>query len=158
MADKIKVLLVDDDEDDFIITRDIMNDIPGRNYLLDWTSSFREALHLIKEGNHDVYLVDYRLGAHNGLELITTAVEEGASAPFILLTGQSDRETDEKAMHAGALDYLVKGTFNPFDLERSIRYSIEHAQSLAEIQKLNSELEERVEERTQELAEAMKKL
>ncbi|WP_161891016.1 hybrid sensor histidine kinase/response regulator [Pontibacter russatus] len=158
MADKIKVLLVDDDEDDFIITRDIMNDIPGRNYLLDWTSSFREALRLIKEGNHDVYLVDYRLGAHNGLELITTAVEEGASAPFILLTGQSDRETDEKAMHAGALDYLVKGTFNPFDLERSIRYSIEHAQSLAEIQKLNSELEERVEERTQELAEAIKKL
>ncbi|GAA4436748.1 hypothetical protein GCM10023188_30170 [Pontibacter saemangeumensis] len=158
MADKIKVLLIDDDEDDFIITRDIMNDIPGRNYLLDWTSSFGEALRLIKQGIYDVYLVDYRLGAHNGLELIMTAVKERAIAPFILLTGQSDRETDEQAMHAGALDYLVKGTFNPFDLERSIRYSIEHAKSLAEIQKLNGELEQRVEERTQELAEAIKKL
>ncbi|WP_224998493.1 hybrid sensor histidine kinase/response regulator [Cesiribacter sp. SM1] len=158
MAEKIRVLLIDDDEDDFIITREIINDIPGRNYLLDWTSSFNEALSLIRQQQHDVYLVDYRLGAHDGLELITQAIEEGSTAPFILLTGQSDRETDEKAMRIGALDYLVKGTINPFELERSIRYSIEHAKSLAEIQKLNTELEQRVELRTQELAEAIRKL
>ena len=158
MPHKIKVLLVDDDEDDFIITRDIMDDIPGRNYILDWSSSFTDALEQIKQDKHDIYLVDYHLGAHNGLELITKAVEEGSMAPFILLTGQSDLETDEKAMRAGALDYLVKGTFNPFDLERAIRYSIEHAKSLAEIQKLNTDLENRVQERTQELAEAIRKL
>jgi signal transduction histidine kinase len=158
MPDKVSVLLVDDDEDDFIITRDIIDDIPGRNYKLEWTSSFSEALKMVREERHDVYLVDFRLGAHDGLELITTAVKEGYTAPFILLTGQSDRETDEKAMRAGALDYLVKGTFNPYDLERSIRYSREHAKSLAEIQKLNADLERRVEERTQELAEAIRKL
>ncbi len=150
--------MVDDDEDDYIITRDIIEDIQGRSYHLDWTSSFTEALDIIKEQRHDVYLVDFFLGAENGLNLITQAVSGGSTAPFILLTGQTDRETDEKAMRAGALDYLVKGTFNPFDLERSIRYSIEHAKSLNEIQKLNSELEQRVEERTQELAEAIHKL
>ncbi|WP_276496297.1 hybrid sensor histidine kinase/response regulator [Pontibacter litorisediminis] len=155
---KIRVLLVDDDEDDYIITRDIMDDIPGRNYKLQWSSSFEEALELIRQNAHDVYLVDFYLGAHNGLELISKAVEEGTKAPFILLTGQSDLETDERAMRVGAMDYLVKGTFNPFDLERSIRYSIEHAKSLTEIQKLNAELEQRVEERTQELAEAIRKL
>jgi signal transduction histidine kinase len=158
MPDKVRVLLVDDDEDDFIITRDIIDDIPGRNYRLEWTASFSKALQMVREERHDVYLVDFRLGAHDGLELITTAVKEGYTAPFILLTGQSDRETDEKAMRAGALDYLVKGTFNPYDLERSIRYSREHAKSLAEIQKLNTDLERRVEERTQELAEAIRKL
>ncbi len=68
MADKIKILLIDDDEDDFIITRDIIDDIPGRNYLLDWTASFEEALGLIQQNRHDVFLVDYRLGAHDGLE------------------------------------------------------------------------------------------
>ncbi|OKL40419.1 hybrid sensor histidine kinase/response regulator [Pontibacter flavimaris] len=158
MPDNIKVLLVDDDEDDYIITRDIMDDIPGRNFSLDWSSSFGEALELIRQDKYDVYLVDYYLGAHDGLELITKAVEEGAKAPFILLTGQSDRQTDERAMKVGAMDYLVKGTFNPFDLERSIRYSLEHAKSLGEIHKLNSQLEQRVEERTQELAEAITKL
>ncbi|MDX5421564.1 MAG: response regulator [Hymenobacteraceae bacterium] len=158
MPDKIRVLLIDDDEDDFIITRDIMDDIPGRNYSLEWASSFNQALEIINERRHDVYLVDFRLGAHDGLELITRSVNEGVTAPFILLTGQSDRETDEKAMRAGAQDYLVKGTFNPYDLERSIRYSIEHAKSLGEIQKLNAELEQRVVERTQELGEAVRKL
>lgn len=135
-----------------------MDDIPGRNYLLEWAPSFNEAIGIIREQRHHVYLVDFRLGAHDGLELITQAVNEGIAAPFILLTGQSDRETDEKAMRAGAQDYLVKGTFNPYDLERSIRYSIEHAKSLAEIQKLNTELEQRVEERTQELAAAIQNL
>ncbi|MDX5435795.1 MAG: hybrid sensor histidine kinase/response regulator [Pontibacter sp.] len=158
MSDKIRVLLIDDDEDDYIITRDIMDEIPGRNYVLEWASSFSDALELIRQEKHDVYLVDYYLGAHDGLELIARAVEEGTRAPFILLTGQSDRDTDERAMRVGAMDYLIKGTLNPYDLERSIRYSIEHAKSLAEIQKLNAELEERVEARTQELAEAIKKL
>ena len=102
MPDKIRVLLVDDDEDDFIITRDIIHDIPGRQYyLLDWTASFNEALQTHQQKQHDVYLVDFRLGAHDGLELITTAVEEGYIAPFILLTGQSDRETDERPCGPG---------------------------------------------------------
>lgn len=158
MQDKIRILLIDDDEDDYIITRDIIDDIPGRNYLLEWTGSFTEALRLIEEKRHDVYLVDYRLGAHDGLELIKEAVKSGSAAPFILLTGQSDRETDEKAMRAGALDYIVKGTISPNELERSIRYSIEHAKSLAVIQRLNTELEQRVKERTQELGTAIRKL
>ncbi|MBF9254119.1 response regulator [Pontibacter sp. 172403-2] len=158
MQDKIRILLVDDDEDDYIITRDIIEDIPGRHYLLEWAGSFREALAQIEQKRHDVYLVDYRLGAHDGLELIQEAVKKGSMAPFILLTGQSDRETDEKAMRAGALDYIVKGTISPNELERSIRYSIEHAKSLAVIQRLNTELEQRVKERTQELGAAIRKL
>jgi signal transduction histidine kinase len=158
MHDKIRILLVDDDEDDFIITQDIIQEIPGRHYQLDWASSFQEALGIINQRKHNIYLVDYRLGAHDGLELITQAIQNGAEEPFILLTGQSDRETDEKAMRIGASDYLVKGTFNQYDLERSIRYSIEHGKNLAEIRKLNTELEERVAERTRELGEAIQKL
>ena len=158
MPEKIKVLLIDDDEDDYIITRDIISDISGTQYQLDWTGTFKEALQLIEEHKHDVYLVDYRLGANDGLELIEQAIRSGIVAPFILLTGQSDRETDEKAMRIGAADYLVKGTFTSFELERSVRYSMEHAKNLAEIQKLNSELEQRVQVRTQELAEAVIKL
>ncbi|WP_187261893.1 hybrid sensor histidine kinase/response regulator [Pontibacter beigongshangensis] len=158
MPDKIRILLVDDDEDDYIITRDIIHDIPERHYLLEWTSSFQEALELISQERHHIYLVDYRLGAHDGLELIKEAVKAGSAGPFILLTGQSDRETDEKAMRAGALDYLVKGKISPNELERSIRYSIEHAKSLAVIQRLNTELEQRVKDRTQELAKVIQKL
>jgi signal transduction histidine kinase len=158
MPDKTRVLLVDDDEDDYIITQDIVNEIQGRVHLLEWTNSFEKAIEIIQECRHNVILVDYHLGARNGLELIREAISMECKTPFILLTGQSDREVDEMAMRAGALDYLVKSKLNPYDLERSIRYSIEHAKSLNEIQKLNAELEQRVQERTQELNEAIRQL
>src|SRR4051794_9393153 len=116
---EVKILLIDDDEEDFIITRDLIEDIPNRKYHITWISSFDEALKSINSKSHDVYLIDYRLGARTGLELITEAIKVGCSSPLILLTGRGDMEIDEKAMKAGAADYLVKGNFNPLQLERS---------------------------------------
>lgn len=154
----IHILLVDDDEEDFLLTRDTLEDIPHKQYLLEWIPDYAEAQAAIRKNLHDVYLVDYRIGVRSGLELIAEAVRSGSTRPLILLTGQGDVETDEQALKAGAADYLVKGTFRPSDLERSIRYSIEHARHLDEIRKLNVELEKRVEQRTQALASALKKL
>ncbi|MBX2842980.1 MAG: response regulator [Flammeovirgaceae bacterium] len=154
----IKVLLIDDDEDDFLITRDFLDDIPNKDYILEWVSEYKNAMLQIQKENHDVYLVDYHLGEKNGLQIIQESVAKGVSSPFILLTGQGDSETDDRALKAGAVDYLVKGSFSKFDLERSIRYSIEHSKNLRQIQHLNVALEKRVEERTNELANTVKKL
>lgn len=154
----IKVLLVDDDEEDYILTRDVIEDIPHKKYQLDWVSTYEEAMKSVKQNRHDVYLVDYRLGAHTGLEVISEAIGSGCYKPLILLTGQGDVEIDEKATRAGAADYLIKGNINPYQLERSIRYSIRDARNLEEIRKLNVELEKRVEQRTQELKKAVKDL
>jgi signal transduction histidine kinase len=158
MPDDIKILLVDDDEEDFIITRDIINEVRHRKFRMEWIANYAQAEKIILEQRHDVYLIDYRLGAENGLDLIKKAILDGCRAPLILLTGQGDIETDEMAMKAGAADYLLKGRMNPNDLERSIRYSIQNAKNIQEIQKLNIELEERVQRRTSELFEAIKKL
>lgn len=122
---QLKILLVDDDEDDFIITRDLLSDIKGQKYVIEWISTFEDALSAVSKKEHDVYLIDYRLDAHNGLELLRWAFNEGISAPFILLTGQGDREVDLEAMRAGAVDYLVKEHLESVLLERSIRYAIE---------------------------------
>jgi len=154
----IKVLLVDDDEDDFFITKEIIEDIPNRRYTLEWEPNSEQALSIISDNQHHIYLVDFHLGAINGLELIKKAITAGNNAPFILLTGQGDVEIDEQALQIGATDYLVKGTFSPFELDRSIRYSIEHKKNLIKIQQLNQELEQRVEERTLELASSIQKL
>lgn len=158
MQETIKILLIDDDEEDYILTKEIIQDIPIRQYKLDWVSNYQDALSAIMRKEHNVYLVDYHLGAQNGLELIKEAISKGCEAPLILLTGQGDLEVDEKAMRAGAADYLVKGTISPYQLERTIRYSIQDAKNIYEIKKLNLELEKRVEARTHELEEANKEL
>src|SRR5207237_7264187 len=76
-------------------------------------------------------LVDYRLGAQNGIDFLRAALEQGCQAPIILLTGQGEREIDLEAMKAGAADYLVKGGLNSGLLERSIRYAIERKRAAA---------------------------
>ncbi|MEM1136832.1 MAG: ATP-binding protein [Bacteroidota bacterium] len=153
-----KILLIDDDEDDYIITKEIVEEIKFRKYIIKWVDNYEQAIIEISKNIYDVYLVDYRLGAKDGLQIIRESVEMGVNAPFILLTGQGDIETDERAMKAGAFDYLVKGSFSAFELDRSIRYSIEHVSNINQIQQLNVELEKRVEERTAALAETVNEL
>lgn len=147
----IRVMLVDDDEDDYILTRDLMAEIPDFTFELDWVSDVDAALEAMCAGKRDLYLVDYRLGRLDGLDLVREAIAQGCSAPIILLTGMSDRTVDLDAMRAGAADFLEKGGLNSVLLERSIRYSLQekrHAESL----------ERRVRERTAELALANKAL
>ena len=120
-----RLLLVEDDEDDYLITNDLLSDIYGADFKLDWVRTEEDALSAISKGEHDVYLVDYRLGKTNGLDLVQQVSETWSTAPFILLTGQNSRELDIEAMRAGASDYLVKDDLTAPLLDRAIRYAIE---------------------------------
>src|SRR4029078_4558715 len=79
---------------------------------------------------HDLYLIDYRLGQHDGLELLRHARASRVTAPLILLTGQDDGDIDLAAMKEGAADYLVEGQIDAAALERSIRYALEQNRTL----------------------------
>lgn len=127
----VKVLLVDDDEDDFVVTRDLLMDSDRGAFNLTWKSNYEDALAAMQAQRFEVCLVDYRLGKQTGLELLSAARLQGVTAPIILLTGQGDREVDFKAMKAGAADYLVKSQLTSSLLERSIRYAIKDGQTLA---------------------------
>ena len=126
----VRLLLVEDDEDDYVLTRALLADARRTTFELDWISSFEEALEALACGSYDVCLIDYRLGENDGLELLRHARQAGFMAPLILLTGQGDGEIDLAAMRAGAADYLVKGTIDAALLERSIRYSLEQSRTL----------------------------
>ncbi|MBW4670248.1 MAG: response regulator [Cyanomargarita calcarea GSE-NOS-MK-12-04C] len=129
----IRVLLVDDDEDDYILTRDWFGEFQVTGCELEWVDNFQAAREAIALSKHDIYLVDYRLGEHNGLELLREALNKGYLAPIILLTGLGDRDIDIEAMKAGAADYLEKSQLNAPLLERSIRYAIERKQTQQKI-------------------------
>lgn len=123
-----RILLIDDDEDDFIVLRDHLREARTRHIDLVWASSLDEGREKSKAGDFSVYLIDYRLGAQTGLQLMQEFQARGDRTPVILLTGYGDQEIDQEAMRLGAFDYLVKGELSPQLLERSIRYSIHRAQ------------------------------
>ncbi len=127
----VKLLLIEDYEDDFLITRSLLTEIKGRTFALEWAKSFDEGLRAMVQNRHDVCLVDYRLGARNGVELLEAALGRGCQAPIILLTGLGEQEVDIAAMKAGAADYLVKGRLESNQLERAIRYAIERKRATA---------------------------
>lgn len=125
----IKVLFIDDDEDDYILTRYWFSEFQVANYELEWVNNYEAARNAIARDQHDIYLVDYRLGPESGLELLREAIANGCCSPIILLTGQGDWEIDIEAIKAGAADYLEKSQLTAPLLERSIRYAIERKQT-----------------------------
>jgi diguanylate cyclase (GGDEF)-like protein/PAS domain S-box-containing protein len=129
----VRVLLVEDDEDDYLITRDMLAHQERARFAVDWRSDYHESLQAIRDGNHDVYLIDYRLGAHTGLELVRQGFAARPYAPVIMLTGEATYEMDLEATALGVTDYLVKQKLDSQILERSIRYAISHQKAIRDL-------------------------
>lgn len=125
----LRILLVEDDEDDYVIVRNMLGEIPSPKHELQWVADFAKALHEMACSQYDAILVDYHLAPHTGLDLLHEAAKREYQTPFIMLTGQGDYDIDVEVMRAGAADYLVKGHMTPAILERSIRYAIERKRS-----------------------------
>ena len=121
----LAVLLVDDDEDDFILTSAFFKELTGWNFKLDWCSTYEKAVESIAHCQHDVYIFDYLLGAKSGLDLIQEAIRQNCQEPIILLTGKGDDKIALEALRIGAADYLVKSELEKALLERSLRYALE---------------------------------
>jgi PAS domain S-box-containing protein len=125
MPPTIRVLLVEDDQDDYVLFADMLREVTRRQHVVDWAPTYDAALRSIARGNYDVCVVDYRLGAHTGMEILREVCNLGKNLPVVLLTGQGDDAVDEEAMRNGAADYLTKDTLTPVMLERTIRHAME---------------------------------
>ncbi len=124
---------MDDDEDYFVITKDLLSESDSFSFVTSWIPTFEQALDEIRSVEYDVFLFDYRLGKDNGLDLLKEVIAKGIRTPVIMLTGQGDKDIDFEAMRRGAADYLVKGKIDGAVLERSIRYAIEHNKTLGQL-------------------------
>lgn len=150
-APVIRVLMVDDDEEEFVIVNRHLTKAAAASYAVEWVDSFDLALDRIGADLHDVYLLDYNLGDRTGIDLMRAMRERGCNRPVILLTGQGNIDVDMLALELGAFDYLEKDAIAPALLERSIRYAIENYRVRQELRAANDALEQRVQERTAEL-------
>ena len=128
-----QILLVDDDEDEFITIRDLFSDVVGAEYSLTWASSYEQGLEALRKKKFDVCLLDHQLGARTGLDFLEEISPLELRCPIILLTGRSDIDLDLQAMRMGAADYIEKGQLTSLLLERTVRYTIKHASDLQEL-------------------------
>ena len=162
-----QILLVDDDEDDYHLTRSMLAEVQDRRVNLEWAQNYQDGLQFIQRAvtAYDAVLVDYDLGTHSGIMWIREALASGCPSPIILYTGRGSHAVDVEGMEAGASLYLTKFEATPLLLERAIRYAIERKQSerqLAEANRRlalqNADLEMRVAERMAQVERAAAEL
>ena len=161
----ISVLFIEDDEDDYLLTQELLNQIEDGAYSLHWVATYEEGLDALRDGTFDVCLTDYQIGPHTGLDFVAACRARRVAVPLILLTGVADHDVDVAATQLGAADFLEKRELTPRLLERSIRYAIRHTETINaletaqdELEAAKSDLETAVEERTKELSEAKARL
>ncbi len=144
-----KLLIVDDDEDDYLLVHTMLADVQQGNCSLEWAGTYETGKTALEKDHYDAVLMDYDLGLHNGLELIREMNARDYPGAFILYTGRGSREVDMEAMQAGASMYLTKGETSSLMLERGIRYAIDRkryervlADQQARLEEANIALEE----------------
>lgn len=126
----LKLLLLDDDPDDRLIFRDLVEDLGALAPELRTAAGCGEAGAMLEEQRFDACFVDYRLGPESGLDFIREQSGRHPEVPFILLTGQGGTEVDEQALRAGAKLYLQKGEISSPELLRCVRYTVAQTRNL----------------------------
>lgn len=131
----LRILVVDDNEADVVYVRELLAQVDGVQYRVDWASNGEEALQLLDQEIHDLYLFDQSLDGTTGIDLLRRARRNGVVAPIIMLTGRDDDALDLSAMAEGASDFMVKSELSVTSLERSIRYAAESHRLLVEMER-----------------------
>ncbi|MBC7863839.1 MAG: response regulator [Bacteroidia bacterium] len=125
----IKILVVEDDEADFFLLEIRLRKTSFQKEIT-WANSYEAAIEELNSETVDLVIVDYKLGAYTGLELVSYINDKFPFTPTILLTGLKAAAIDEEALKSGVYDYLAKDEYTVNDIDRSIRYAIEKSKVL----------------------------
>ena len=129
----LKILVVEDDEDDFILINEYFKGLKAWQCEVKWIYRYNDAIDELCNNVYTICFSDYLLGAKNGIDLIRDLHYRKCATPVILLTGRGNYEIDIEATKAGAFDYLIKGELDQDKLERTIRYTLERINNLQKL-------------------------
>ena len=126
---------------------------------VDTTTSPREGLARAAAQRPDLILLDMRMPEMDGHEFLTQLrkLPNGARCSVIVITAQTDDDTKRRALAAGVRDFITK-PFMLWELLHRVRNTLEFDLSAKRTEQLNTELERRVQERTQELEATRKEV
>ncbi len=160
---KIRVLVIDDDEDLLFLADKFLSREDERFELVSATTD-QEALRRIEDEEFDAIVCDYFLGedSMNGLELLEWVREFNPNITFIIFTGRSQESVAIRALNLGADYYLKKGTDEFRDLftqlADKIKTEVDARRGEEALSSAMNQLESRVEKRTKELREMNEQL
>ena len=108
MSRQLKVLLVEDSEDDAaLLTRELKKS--GIQPLVQRVETEEAMKKALAKQEWDVVIADYVLPCFSGLDAVKVLKKTGKDLPFIIVSGKIGEDTAVETMKAGAHDYIMKG-------------------------------------------------
>jgi serine phosphatase RsbU (regulator of sigma subunit) len=120
--DQVQVLLVEDDDGDALLVEELLLEV-GAAVIVQRARSLTQAKVLLADAA--CVLLDLGLPDSQGLNGLRQLLQADPEAAVVVLTGEADEYLGERAVRAGAQDYLVKGEVAGHMLDRVIRYAVE---------------------------------
>ncbi|EAT11677.1 GGDEF domain-containing response regulator [Bermanella marisrubri] len=135
MSDEYRILMVEDDSDDYYLTKQALAKDHHRRYDIDRAKSIRAASDYVSN-RYDTILLDVVLPDSEGVNSILEIQNAFPNTPIIVLTGMGNDELGQSAIQLGVADYLSKSDMTPGLLSRCIRFSIERHNLINKLQNM----------------------
>src|SRR5512143_3237837 len=107
MGTPLRVLVVEDDENDFVL---LLGGLRNGGYEPEcrWVRTLPDVRTELQSGSFDIVISDFSLPGFDGLAVLAAVRELGRDPPFLLVSGVVGEDTAVAAMRAGAQDYIMK--------------------------------------------------
>ena len=106
----MRILIV---EDEVTLNKTIAEGLQEFGYQTDSSENFKDAEYYIGIRNYDLVLTDWMLQDGDGIDLINIIKHKSPRTSVVVLSAKDDKESEIKALRAGADDYIKK----PFDFD-----------------------------------------
>ncbi len=131
MSEKIRALLVEDNEGDHRLLKAALAEVSDSQIELGHVSRLADAVNWLAREKFDVMLLDLSLPDSQGLNTLAQARQAAPGVPIVVMTGLDDAAMAIRALESGAQDYLVKAKFDGNQLVRAIRHACARSEGLA---------------------------
>lgn len=121
---KIGILIIDDNPADSNLLKRYFLKLQGFNIEINSVNSSEEGIKFWNKNKPEIIIVDYLLGAENGIEIIKNLKETGCRSEIILLTGYGNESVVTEALRVGVSDYLNKSELSAQMLEKTLMHLI----------------------------------
>jgi PAS domain S-box-containing protein len=121
----VRVLLVEDNPGDVRLITEMLAPYKNRFQLVGNVARLADAEKAVADSDIDLVLLDLSLPDSQGFETFERLLSQGRQLPMLVLSGVNDESLALRMVHAGAQDYLVKGSFDGALLARAMHYAIE---------------------------------
>ncbi|OGX07100.1 MAG: hypothetical protein A2Y06_05415 [Omnitrophica WOR_2 bacterium GWA2_37_7] len=121
----LDVIVVEDNQVDARILESMLLDPPTIAKTLKIANTLSSAIKILEENEIEIAILDLNLPDSKGIDTIVEISKKFPKLTIVINTGAYEDELGLEALSLGAQDFLLKGKYNSYVLNKILRYCLE---------------------------------